>query len=222
MKINYDPQADALYIKFQEGESARTKRMAEGILIDLDEKGLLYGIEVLGAKGIEYRVEAAEFAKKRHAHHHCATAGDAGRHAFALAAVDFLEADRIGAPEPEIDPAAAAVVDARGLIEVQELALRLPDSWIGIQRLEQSAHEARPQHQVIVQEQQVLRLKSLPCELRPCIAAGGHAQVDRVAVRDDLRELACNRRDRVVRRAVVPQDDPHAGVQLRHQASQGA
>jgi uncharacterized protein YuzE len=50
MKINYDPQADALYIKFQEGESARTKKVAEGILIDLDEKGLLYGIEILGAK----------------------------------------------------------------------------------------------------------------------------------------------------------------------------
>jgi uncharacterized protein YuzE len=50
MNITYDPQADALYIKFQEGESARTKKVAEGILIDLDEKGLLYGIEILGAK----------------------------------------------------------------------------------------------------------------------------------------------------------------------------
>ena len=50
MKINYDPEADALYIKFQEGESARTKKVAEGILIDLDEKGLLYGIEILGTK----------------------------------------------------------------------------------------------------------------------------------------------------------------------------
>ncbi|HEU5394902.1 MAG TPA: DUF2283 domain-containing protein [Candidatus Methylomirabilis sp.] len=50
MKINYDPQADALYIKFQEGESARTKKVAEGIMVDLDEKGLLYGIEILGAK----------------------------------------------------------------------------------------------------------------------------------------------------------------------------
>lgn len=50
MKINYDPQADALYIKFQQGESARTKKVTEGILIDLDEKGLLYGIEILGAK----------------------------------------------------------------------------------------------------------------------------------------------------------------------------
>ena len=50
MKINYDPQADALYIKFQDGESTRTKKVAEGILIDLDEKGLLYGIEILGTK----------------------------------------------------------------------------------------------------------------------------------------------------------------------------
>lgn len=50
MRINYDPQADALYIKFQEGESARTKKVTEGILIDLDEKGILYGIEILGAK----------------------------------------------------------------------------------------------------------------------------------------------------------------------------
>lgn len=50
MKISYDAQADTLYIRFQEGRAAKTKKVAEGLLIDLDEKGKLYGIEIVGAK----------------------------------------------------------------------------------------------------------------------------------------------------------------------------
>ena len=50
MKISYDPEADALYIEFQEGTAAKTKEVEEGILIDLDDKGKLLGIEVIGVK----------------------------------------------------------------------------------------------------------------------------------------------------------------------------
>ncbi len=51
MKISYDAKADALYIKFQEGTASRTRKVEEGMLVDLDEKSRLYGIEIIGMKG---------------------------------------------------------------------------------------------------------------------------------------------------------------------------
>ena len=60
MKISYDPKADALYIKFQEGSAARTRKVEEGLLLDLDENGRLYGIEIVGMKG---RIPIPELGK---------------------------------------------------------------------------------------------------------------------------------------------------------------
>jgi len=51
MKISYDPKADALYIKFQEGSAARTRRVEEGMLVDMDAASRLLGIEIIGMKG---------------------------------------------------------------------------------------------------------------------------------------------------------------------------
>jgi uncharacterized protein YuzE len=51
MKISYDPKADALYIKFQEGSAARTRKVEDGMLMDLDAAGRLLGIEIIGMKG---------------------------------------------------------------------------------------------------------------------------------------------------------------------------
>ncbi len=48
MKITYDPQANALYIQFQEGKVGSTKKIEEGILVDLGADGKLFGIEVIG------------------------------------------------------------------------------------------------------------------------------------------------------------------------------
>ncbi|MGB8216987.1 MAG: DUF2283 domain-containing protein [Candidatus Methanoperedens sp.] len=48
MNINYDKDADCLYIQFQQGKVMKTKKIEEGILIDLDEQGRLYGIEIVG------------------------------------------------------------------------------------------------------------------------------------------------------------------------------
>jgi uncharacterized protein YuzE len=48
MRITYDPEADALYIRFRE-TIATTKQVAEGISADYDEEGNLAGIEVLEA-----------------------------------------------------------------------------------------------------------------------------------------------------------------------------
>ncbi len=51
MKISYDPKADALYIKFQEGAVARTRKIEDGMLVDMDQNGRLFGIEIIGMKG---------------------------------------------------------------------------------------------------------------------------------------------------------------------------
>ncbi len=48
MNISYDKDADCLYIQFQQGKVHRTKKIEEGILVDLDEEGKIYGIEIVG------------------------------------------------------------------------------------------------------------------------------------------------------------------------------
>jgi len=49
MKIEYDREADALYIRLQEKYVARTLEIEEGLNLDLDENGSLIGLEVLDA-----------------------------------------------------------------------------------------------------------------------------------------------------------------------------
>ena len=49
MNINYDKDADCLYIQFQQGKVHHTNKIEDGILVDLDEKGKIYGIEIVGA-----------------------------------------------------------------------------------------------------------------------------------------------------------------------------
>jgi len=51
MKISYDAKADALYIKFQDGSVTRTRKVEEGMLVDVDANGRLFGIEIIGMKG---------------------------------------------------------------------------------------------------------------------------------------------------------------------------
>jgi uncharacterized protein YuzE len=48
VKISYDQQADALYIRFKE-TTVTTKHLAEGIAADYDAAGHLAGIEILDA-----------------------------------------------------------------------------------------------------------------------------------------------------------------------------
>lgn len=48
MYITYDPEVDALYIRFKE-TTVSTKHLAEGIAIDYDSEGKLAGIEILDA-----------------------------------------------------------------------------------------------------------------------------------------------------------------------------
>ena len=49
MKIEYDSEIDALYIRLQEKYVDRTVEIEEGLSIDLDKFGKMIGLEVLDA-----------------------------------------------------------------------------------------------------------------------------------------------------------------------------
>ena len=49
MKIEYDKEVDALYIRIQEKYVARTQEVAEGVNLDFDADGRLIGLEVIDA-----------------------------------------------------------------------------------------------------------------------------------------------------------------------------
>ncbi len=49
MKIEYDNEIDALYIRLQEKIVDRTLEIEEGLNIDFDESGKMIGLEVLDA-----------------------------------------------------------------------------------------------------------------------------------------------------------------------------
>jgi uncharacterized protein YuzE len=50
MRIDYDPQADALYIQLREGEIAETVEISKYIYADVDQEGQPLGIEILFVK----------------------------------------------------------------------------------------------------------------------------------------------------------------------------
>ncbi len=50
MKINYDHEADAMYIKLKSGEFDHNKKVDKYTIIDYDEKDNILGIEVLFVK----------------------------------------------------------------------------------------------------------------------------------------------------------------------------
>ena len=47
MKINFDHRADAIRIKFQDGEYAESKEIEEGILLDIGKDKRIMAIEIL-------------------------------------------------------------------------------------------------------------------------------------------------------------------------------
>ena len=49
MKIEYDKEVDALYVRLQEKYVARTVQIEEGLNLDLDSGGRLIGLEILDA-----------------------------------------------------------------------------------------------------------------------------------------------------------------------------
>ena len=49
MKIEYDREVDALYVRLQEKFVAKTVEVDEGVNIDFDDQGKLIGLEILDA-----------------------------------------------------------------------------------------------------------------------------------------------------------------------------
>jgi len=49
MKINYDKIADAIYFSMRKGKVAKTLEMNERLIVDVDKKGNILGIEMLDA-----------------------------------------------------------------------------------------------------------------------------------------------------------------------------
>ncbi len=50
MKTSYDPEANALYVKFSDEKIERTEELKPGIVLDFDIRGHVVGIEMLDAK----------------------------------------------------------------------------------------------------------------------------------------------------------------------------
>lgn len=49
MKATYDKVADAMYFRFKAGKIARTKGLDDKLIVDLDKKGNILGLEILDA-----------------------------------------------------------------------------------------------------------------------------------------------------------------------------
>lgn len=49
MKIEYDPEADALYIQIRQAQPSDNIDIEEGVTVDLDENGHIVGLEILDA-----------------------------------------------------------------------------------------------------------------------------------------------------------------------------
>ena len=52
MQINYDPQADAIYIRLREGEVDNTLPVGKYIYADVDANGVPLGLEILFASRV--------------------------------------------------------------------------------------------------------------------------------------------------------------------------
>jgi uncharacterized protein YuzE len=59
MQIDYDPQADALYIQLRPGEVEDTQEVSQYIYVDVDREGVPLGIEILFAKRVLGEVDVA-------------------------------------------------------------------------------------------------------------------------------------------------------------------
>ena len=47
MKIEYDQQADAIYIRLRAGDVAESEEVRPGVVLDFDAQGQVLGIEML-------------------------------------------------------------------------------------------------------------------------------------------------------------------------------
>ena len=50
MKSHYDPEADALYVRFSDGRIEESEEVAPGIILDFDDQHRIIDLEVLNAR----------------------------------------------------------------------------------------------------------------------------------------------------------------------------
>jgi uncharacterized protein YuzE len=50
MRTEYDPEANAIYVRFSDEEIDHTDEVRPGIIVDYDARGHVVGIEMLDAK----------------------------------------------------------------------------------------------------------------------------------------------------------------------------
>ena len=65
MKVNYDKIADAVYIRLKNTKVKKTKEVSDRLVIDLDLKGDVVGIEVLNASTQQGIVKSLEKNAKK-------------------------------------------------------------------------------------------------------------------------------------------------------------
>jgi uncharacterized protein YuzE len=49
MKTTYDPEADALYVRFADASVVESEEVADGVVLDFDAEGRIVAIELLDA-----------------------------------------------------------------------------------------------------------------------------------------------------------------------------
>ena len=50
VRLNYDPEADAAYLRFSDQTVAESDEVSPGVVIDYDGEGRMVGMEVLNAR----------------------------------------------------------------------------------------------------------------------------------------------------------------------------
>lgn len=52
MKFNYYPDTDSLYIDLSEKESAESREIAHGVIVDFDNEGNIVGLDIDNASSV--------------------------------------------------------------------------------------------------------------------------------------------------------------------------
>ncbi len=47
VSLEFDPDVNAMFIRFKKGKVAETEPLADNVIVDLDENGEILGIEIL-------------------------------------------------------------------------------------------------------------------------------------------------------------------------------
>lgn len=55
MKIEYDPTADALYVRLGEAKIIESEQVQPGVILDFDESGKVVGVEILSVSKSDHQ-----------------------------------------------------------------------------------------------------------------------------------------------------------------------